>query len=183
METVAEGSQDRRLWTQTHRQQRRLHEAVAADVESQNTRATTGRSVTAKYRLPSYSSYNEICLGRVNIATARGKLRRQAGSKMAYGSNSCGSELAIFMGFPTGSSLKKRAKTRQPRHEACGMRNVLAARLLLITVINLARQQIEIKRRQLGATRLGRRNGKIQKLHPARHSRRMQSERIVILCG
>lgn len=78
METVAEGSQDRRLWTQTHRQQRRLHEAVAADVESQNTRATTGRSVTAKYRLPSYSSYNEICLGRVNIATARGKLRRQA---------------------------------------------------------------------------------------------------------
>lgn len=35
--------------------------------------------MTAKYRLPSYSSYNEICLGRVNIATARGKLRRQAG--------------------------------------------------------------------------------------------------------
>lgn len=29
---------------------------------------------------------------------------------------------------------------------------MLAARLLLITVINLARQQIEIKRRRLGAT-------------------------------
>lgn len=34
METVAEGSQDRRLWwRQMHRQQRRIHEAVAVDVD------------------------------------------------------------------------------------------------------------------------------------------------------
>lgn len=52
----------------------------------------------------------------------------------------------IFMGFPTGSRLGS-------RHAACGMRNVLAARLLLITVINLARQQIEIKRRRLATAR------------------------------
>lgn len=58
--------------------------------------------MTAKYRLPSYSSYNEICLGRVNIATARGKLRRQA-AKWRTVATVAVQNFAIFMGFPTGS--------------------------------------------------------------------------------
>lgn len=81
--------------------------------------------MTAKYRLPSYSSYNEICLGRVNIATARGKLRRQAGSKMAYGSNSCGSELCRYSWGFRQEALKRRAADSADlgslgmRHEEC----------------------------------------------------------------
>jgi len=123
--------------------------------------------------LPSYSSYNEICLRQVNIATAWSKLRRRVRKWRTVATDAVKLKLKLELEMKTERRRcccpwGFRQETQRTKNSLSHiMRNVLAARLLLITVINLVRQQIEIKRRRRSRSTARSSQG---------NSRRMQSE-------